>query len=822
MLSFTWPQCGRSVRVIDAVAGQGPLRCYVNIKIVILCRSPVCQQLCGTWALTKSAAAEALAAIVMPTPSGIPHDVLVHIMQHVPLTKRMSSCSLVQQSWREAAAEATTSITLTDIPSATGTALVCKLATNSTSWAQHITSISLEQRIAAANQLEVALPQLACAKLLQLHLSGFILTSTATTQTSSGDSASADSSAADSSSEDSGAADGGNAESSSADSGNEDNSSEDSEDSSSQDSGAADSVGLVDGCPLVQELSLTSCWAELSRGSPAVMSQAMSFLTALTALTKLHLGPGVYVTRRGSDTLLSPNFGPLSALTGLQELRLVQPKQHQLQQLFRRSRRQQGQSQHNSQRLPSLTKLSILMDDAEYNISTTPGVYELSRLRALDLRGAEVGSVQQLSALSRLESLTLHSATNLSKEDIEAKSDCDNGSDSYDGYLHIADAFSTAADTGELLQLLPQLPRLTHLDLFGLAGSKAVVSQWTCLGRCTGLQVLRLQNLFMHRDSWPLMFAGAQFSRLRELCLTMYSTVTDCVSGRYMPMPPQVVQQMVDACPNLEVLHLCGDSILSSSNKNCLPRVLEAPRVSLTPLAQLQHLTNLRVYSMRSQVCLCTLFSGHLFYVCCCVALACCSQCTCCSKILLAVNVRPLAQLEHKLSSTSTPQGNDSLRLQVFSDLWRLANLRHLVVGGRVPDLALVQLSALTNLTSFRRLELEYDDDCENWDDSVKHLALSHSQVGEGVRVGKWHYVGPATVGGTITVKHAATVGGAGLQTCSTSCMVEELCTPSLVQPSSRQQFLLQGLALYCCSCSVSNLASNNLLTITVWCVPCE
>jgi hypothetical protein len=80
-----------------------------------------------------------------------------------------------------------------------------------------------------------------------------------------------------------------------------------------------------------------------------------------------------------------------------------------------------------------------------------------------------------------------------------------------------------------------------------------------------------------------------------------------------------------------------------------------------------------------------------------------------------------------------------------------------------VPDLALVQLSALTNLTTFSRLELEHDDECECWDASVEHLALSHSQVGEGVSVGKWHYVGPATVGGTVTVKHAATVGDAGL-----------------------------------------------------------
>ena len=51
-------------------------------------------------------------------------------------------------------------------------------------------------------------------------------------------------------------------------------------------------------------------------------------------------------------------------------------------------------------------------------------------------------------------------------------------------------------------------------------------------------------------------------------------------------------------------------------------------------------------------------------------------------------------------------------------------------------DLALVQLSALTNLTSFRRLRLS-DHECECWDDSVQHLALSHSQVSQSVKVGK-------------------------------------------------------------------------------------
>ncbi len=66
---------------------------------------------------------------------------------------------------------------------------------------------------------------------------------------------------------------------------------------------------------------------------------------------------------------------------------------------------------------------------------------------------------------------------------------------------------------------------------------------------------------------------------------------------------------------------------------------------------------------------------------------------------------------------------------QAFSELWRLRQLRHLLVAGRVSDLALVQLSELTDLTSFRRLELGMDYGCECWDDSATDLALQHSQV---------------------------------------------------------------------------------------------
>jgi hypothetical protein len=170
----------------------------------------------------------------------------VHILQQVTLTERMSSCSLVQQSWREAAAAATTSITITDIPPATAAALVGQLSSNGTIWTQHITRISLEQRVASVSVLEVVLPQLACPKLRQLHVSGFILTPTATTQSSSEDSGSADSGAAGTGSEDSGAADVSSENSSSEDNSSQDsddNSDQDGEDSSSHDSGAQNSGG---------------------------------------------------------------------------------------------------------------------------------------------------------------------------------------------------------------------------------------------------------------------------------------------------------------------------------------------------------------------------------------------------------------------------------------------------------------------------------------------------------------------------------------------------------------------------------------------------
>jgi hypothetical protein len=73
--------------------------------------------------------------------------------------------------------------------------------------------------------------------------------------------------------------------------------------------------------------------------------------------------------------------------------------------------------------------------------------------------------------------------------------------------------------------------------------------------------------------------------------------------------------------------------------------------------------------------------------------------------------------------------------MQAFADLWRLRQLRHLVVRGRVTDLTLVQLSALTNLTLSTRLG-DADNEIETWDASLEHLALTHSEVGVGVELG--------------------------------------------------------------------------------------
>jgi hypothetical protein len=106
------------------------------------------------------------------------------------------------------------------------------------------------------------------------------------------------------------------------------------------------------------------------------------------------------------------------------------------------------------------------------------------------------------------------------------------------------------------------------------------------------------------------MFAGAQVGNLRELRLTSCSGVQ-----RSALMPPECVQQMVDACPHLQVLQLGGEYLLSGFSDNELREGPPEPPVSLLPLAQLQHLMRLRVYSMRSQVC--------------------CGNCYCCCEYLL-------------------------------------------------------------------------------------------------------------------------------------------------------------------------------------------
>jgi hypothetical protein len=84
---------------------------------------------------------------------------------------------------------------------------------------------------------------------------------------------------------------------------------------------------------------------ELAEGTPVsdpVFKNALSLLTALTALTRLDLGPKKYLTTYGGDNLFNPNLRPLSALIGLQELGLEKPSQQQVCRLFRRRQQQRG------------------------------------------------------------------------------------------------------------------------------------------------------------------------------------------------------------------------------------------------------------------------------------------------------------------------------------------------------------------------------------------------------------------------------------------------------------------------------------------------
>lgn len=240
--------------------------------------------------------------------------------------------------------------------------LARQLVSHDSLWPQQITCISL----ATNGKRRVELPQLACPKLLQLHLSGFVVTLSASTHNSAGHSTS------------------------------------------------ARTRGLVQSCPQLRRLSLTRSWVELVKGSSRKAAAALSLLTALTALTRLHLGTHVYGTTRVLDEYVELHLGRLSALTGLQQLSLRKPSVRQLHQLFRDKTLQQQQQQQlavvdalQQQQhqqlllllLPCLTKLFILADQhsVEYSPSTTPGLYQLTNLRHLGLKGACVASVAQLA-----------------------------------------------------------------------------------------------------------------------------------------------------------------------------------------------------------------------------------------------------------------------------------------------------------------------------------------------------------------------------------------------------------------------------------------
>ena len=97
-------------------------------------------------------------------PWGLPSEVLVHVLQHVPLRDRLCSCALVQQSWRHAAAAATHSIQLQNSTPARCSQLLDWLP-------QHGQQV-LHLDVQAANRqcCNTPLMQLPCPKLTSLKL----------------------------------------------------------------------------------------------------------------------------------------------------------------------------------------------------------------------------------------------------------------------------------------------------------------------------------------------------------------------------------------------------------------------------------------------------------------------------------------------------------------------------------------------------------------------------------------------------------------------------------------------------------------------------
>lgn len=324
------------------------------------------------------------------------------------------------------------------------------------------------------------------------------------------------------------------------------------------DSSGPGSVGALQGCPDLQDLSLKSC---------SFSSTALVALTALTRLTSLQLDSCMIgqPDEASSATRVRQNLRPLLRLTQLQDLHLSDMGTELLDELF--------QCSHHSYRelakaaagkvLPSLTSLYIKEEDEMvFTPFATPVLFVLTHLHSLELHGLEFIVVEDsaddimmgLSQLTNLERLVLYSQYYSSAAgdvlDIPAQL----------ASRIISDA-ETILDTRKFLPLLSKLPRLRHLDVTCLGESDWHAPEWSELRKCTALETLRLHHVHLPTGTWPLVFNGAHFTQLRELKV-VGDSLTVPFKRRCQRMPAEWLQQMVAACPSLEVLELRGEGLL--------------------------------------------------------------------------------------------------------------------------------------------------------------------------------------------------------------------------------------------------------------------
>lgn len=238
-----------------------------------------------------------------------PVEVLVLVLQHVPLQQRMSNCALVQHSWSQAAAAATTEVSCTNLTPAAASSLAEQL--NSSSWAQHITSLKLamSRKHSAADKMpRFWVPQLSCPKLQQLDLRYFDLDL------------------------------------------------------------FSNGTSVLEGCPALQSLCLQSCSVQ-DEPQPA-----LSALSATTGLTNVRVESLKTPLADGKGKVVSylADPKPLRSLNHLQELHISETDNGEaIEELWGKNFEQSAAQQQQQDEgvmllLPSLTSLVIHCGDIEY------------------------------------------------------------------------------------------------------------------------------------------------------------------------------------------------------------------------------------------------------------------------------------------------------------------------------------------------------------------------------------------------------------------------------------------------------------------------